>query len=140
MSQLKILIVEDDDGHALLIEETFREAGIFNEIIRFRDGEEIWDFFKGKSKKFNFDENNHYLVLLDINMPKMNGLEVLQKMKESEQLKKIPVMMLTTTDDPREIEKCYALGCSIYITKPIAFTDFIKTLNRLGLFIQVVKV
>ncbi|MBN2280052.1 MAG: response regulator [Candidatus Marinimicrobia bacterium] len=140
MNKLKILIAEDDDGHALLIEETLQEAGIFNEIFRFRDGKELWDFFTEKKSELAFDSDNHYLVLLDINMPQMSGLEVLQKMKETEILKKIPVMMLTTTDDPREIEKCYHLGCSVYITKPIDFNEFIKTVNRLGLFIQVVKV
>ena len=140
MSDLIILIAEDDDGHALLIEETLQDAGVFNTILRFCDGQKIWDFFMGKHAQYDFIKNRHYLLLLDINMPLMNGVEVLQKMKQSETLKKIPVMMLTTTDDPREIEKCYELGCSIYITKPIDFKEFIKTIKRLGLFIQVVKV
>jgi len=73
-------------------------------------------------------------------MPKMDGIEVLQKIKSDDELKNLPVMMLTTTDDPREVEKCYALGCNIYITKPVDFPKFAETLKRLGLFIQVVKV
>ena len=73
-------------------------------------------------------------------MPKMDGVEVLQKIKSNEELKNLPVIMLTTTDDPREVEKCYALGCNIYITKPVDFLRFSETLKRLGLFIQVVKV
>ena len=73
-------------------------------------------------------------------MPKMDGVEVLKRIKGDEDLKEIPVMMLTTTDDPREVEACYKLGCSIYITKPIDFSKFTETLKRLGLFIQVVKI
>ena len=78
--------------------------------------------------------------MLDINMPKMDGLEVLERIKGNDEFKNIPVLMLTTTDDPREVEKCYALGCNIYVTKPVNFLKFAETLKRLGLFIQVVKV
>ena len=73
-------------------------------------------------------------------MPKMDGIEVLKRMKSKEDLKDIPIMMLTTTDDPREVEACYKLGCNIYITKPVDFMKFAETLKRLGLFIQVVKI
>jgi CheY-like chemotaxis protein len=73
-------------------------------------------------------------------MPKMDGIEVLERIKSNDDFKNLPVMMLTTTDDPREVEKCYALGCNIYITKPVNFSKFAETLKRLGLFIQVVKV
>lgn len=70
----------------------------------------------------------------------MDGLEVLERIKNDDDFKSLPVIMLTTTDDPREVEKCYELGCNIYVTKPVDFLKFAETLKRLGLFIQVVKV
>ncbi len=137
---LTILIAEDDDGHAELIMEGLKESGVCNHMIRFADGEQTWDFISGKSENMGFDSNKTYLLLLDINMPKMDGLEVLQRIKEDKRLKNLPVIMLTTTDDPREVEKCYSLGCNIYISKPVDFLKFAETLKRLGLFIQVVKI
>ncbi len=139
MNKLEILIAEDDDGHALLIRETLQRAGIYNTITRFEDGKSLWEFLNETQKGTNA-VNNHPLVLLDINMPRMSGIEVLENMKQDKDLKKIPVMILTTTDDPREIKNCYELGCSCYITKPIDFTEFVNTLSRLGLFIQVIKI
>ena len=139
MNKLEILIAEDDDGHAILIKETLQKAGIYNKITRFNDGLYLWDYLN-ENRTEHINRQKNFLVLLDINMPRMSGVEVLENMKQDDTLKKIPVMMLTTTDDPREIENCYELGCSFYITKPIDFNDFVNTLSRLGLFIQVVKV
>ena len=138
--ELIILIAEDDDGHAELINDALVDSGICNKIIRFSNGEETWHFLSGQSDSEIRDLSKRYLLLLDINMPKMDGEEVLRRIKSDKDLKEIPVMMLTTTDDPREVEACYKLGCSIYITKPIDFSKFTETLKRLGLFIQVVKI
>ena len=138
--ELAILIAEDDDGHAELIMTGLKESGVCNHMIRFIDGKETWDFISGKGKEMVLDKNKSYLLLLDIRMPKMDGIEVLERIKGNDDLKNLPVIMLTTTDDPREVEKCYALGCNIYVTKPVNFLKFAETLNRLGLFIQVVKV
>ncbi len=136
--EMVILIAEDDDGHAELIQDGLRSAGVCNEIRRFVDGQELWDFLSGEMK--SGISSRSYLVLLDINMPRMDGIEVLSRMKEAEGIRDIPVMMLTTTDDPREVEQCYRLGCSVYITKPVDFQKFAETLRRLGLFVQVVKI
>jgi len=138
--ELIILIAEDDDGHAELIREGLVESGIKNEIIRFANGEETWQFVSGEGDKHVRDMSKNYLLLLDINMPVMDGVEVLRKMKSDKALKEIPVIMLTTTDDPREVETCYQIGCSVYITKPVDFVKFTETLKRLGLFIQIVKI
>jgi len=137
---LTILIAEDDDGHAELIMAGLKESGICNHMIRFIDGKQTWDFISGEGKDMVLDKKKSYLLLLDINMPKMDGIEVLERIKANDDLKSLPVLMLTTTDDPREVEKCYALGCNIYVTKPVDFFKFAETLKRLGLFIQVVKV
>lgn len=137
---LIILIAEDDDGHAMLINEGLRESGVCNTIIRFKNGLETWQFLVGKSETENLNNTKSYLLLLDINMPLMDGIELLQKIKADAKLKDIPVIMLTTTDDPREVKTCYKYGCNMYITKPIQFDKFAEMLNRMGLFIQIVKV
>ena len=138
--EVVILVAEDDDGHAELIKEYLEDAGVNNDILRFSDGQEVWDFLSGNGKGAVRDEKQAYLLLLDINMPKMDGVEVLKKIKEDEVLMTMPVIMLTTTDDPREVEQCYKIGCNIYVTKPVDFTKFTETLKNLGLFIKVVKI
>ena len=137
--ELIILIAEDDDGHAELIQEGLKDSGVCNQLIRFSNGEEVWNYLSGVGD-FTQNKDKSYLLLLDISMPKMDGVEVLKRIKSNDELKDIPVMMLTTTDDPREVEYCYKLGCSVYITKPVDFQKFTITLQRLGLFIQVVKI
>jgi CheY-like chemotaxis protein len=137
--EVVILIAEDDDGHAELIIDGFRELGLANEIIRFEDGQEIWNFLMSKHIEQRESERKNYLILLDINMPRMDGVEVLRRIKLSPGLQDMLVMMLTTTDDPREIERCYQYGCNVYITKPIDFMSFTDTLKRLGLFLQIIK-
>jgi CheY-like chemotaxis protein len=138
--EVVILIAEDDDGHATLIEKNLRRAGLLNEIIRFKDGQESLDFLfeKGKGKKRKSDMS--YLLLLDIRMPKVDGIEVLRKIKADKELKKLPVIMITTTDDPREVELCFELGCSNYIAKPIEYDSFMESIRQLGLFLLVVEV
>jgi CheY-like chemotaxis protein len=138
--ELTILIAEDNDGHADLIQDGLRKSGICNPFVRFSHGEEVWEFLEKHGGKEAIRLGKCYLLLLDINMPKMDGIEVLRRIKGSEELKETPVMMLTTTDDPREVDECYKLGCNMYITKPVDFHKFAETLKRLGLFIQVVKI
>lgn len=136
---LKILIAEDDDGHAELISDYLNDVGITNPIIRFRDGQEAIEYF---TKTLSSDDNpiESSLLLLDIKMPRVDGVEVLQHIKNNPSLRPLPVIMLTTTDDPREIEACYRLGCNTYIVKPIDFERFAETLRRLGLFLQIIRV
>jgi CheY-like chemotaxis protein len=134
--EIIILVVEDDDGHAELIIEGLVEAGVCNEMKRFSNGQELWNFLNDEK---NLNSMKGYILLLDINMPIMDGVEVLKKIKADDILKECPVVMLTTTDDPREVEECYKLGCSFYITKPVDFQKFSEILQRIGLFIQIVK-
>lgn len=133
---LKILMAEDDDGHARLVEERFESVGVRNPLVRFRDGLETWAFLTGPELK----NGGEYLLLLDIRMPGLDGLEILRRIKTDERLKRIPVIMLTTTDDPKEVETCYELGCNSYLTKPVEFARFGEVIKRLGLFLMVVRV
>lgn len=135
-----ILVAEDDEGHAGLIKKNLARAGIVNRIIHFKDGQEIHDFLFKKGDGPHRESNQAYVLLLDIRMPKLNGIDVLQQVKEHEELKKMPVTMLTTTDDPREVGQCHQLGCSNYITKPLDYDAFVNAVRQLGLFLSVVQI
>ena len=135
-----ILIAEDDDGHAELIIENLQDAGINNPIIRFVNGQEIWNFLSRSGPEPHRESKQAYLLLLDIRMPKMDGIEVLRRVKADPSLRSMPVIMLTTTNDPREVKECYELGCSSYVTKPVNYQQFSEALKRLGLFIMIIQV
>jgi CheY-like chemotaxis protein len=138
--EITVLVADDDDGHAMLIQEHLEDAGIHNPILRFRDGAEVWTFLDGSAAGKSRDPNTPYLLLLDIRMPKMDGVEVLRRVKNHTELRTMPVIMLTTTDDPREVAECYKLGCNSYVTKPVNFDAFSEVVKRLGLFISVIAV
>ncbi|HAN05981.1 MAG TPA: hypothetical protein DCW72_10075 [Elusimicrobia bacterium] len=134
--KLTILMAEDDDGHARLVEERFESVGVKNPIVRFRDGAEAWAYLTGPELR----NGGEYLLLLDIRMPGLDGIEILRRIKGDPRLRTIPVIMLTTTDDPKEVEACYSYGCNSYLTKPVEFDKFAEVIKRLGLFLMVVKV
>lgn len=134
---VNIIIVEDDDGHATLVERNLRRAGLNNPIVRLRDGQEALDYFFVDGGEQNAAD---CVLLLDINMPKIDGINVLRRLKADARTSLIPTIMLTTTDDPREINRCYELGCNVYITKPVEYESFIEAIRRLGFFLQIVKI
>jgi CheY-like chemotaxis protein len=138
--EMVILIAEDDMGHAALIQRNLRRSGITNEFIHFKDGEQTLDFLFRRTQEPSRVSGTPYLLLLDIRMPRVDGMEVLRQVKQDRELKKMPVIMLTTTDDPREVENCYSLGCSNYIAKPVDYDNFVQAIQQLGLFLMVVKV
>ncbi len=137
---VSILIAEDDEGHATLIKKNLRRSGINNTILHFKDGQELVDFLFAEGDDPHPERGKGYLMLLDIRMPRLTGIEVLEKVKTDTELRKIPVIMLTTSDDPREIERCHVLGCSNYIPKPIAYEGFVHAVTHLGLFLSIVQV
>ncbi len=137
---LVIVMAEDDDGHASLVMRNLKRAGIFNTIFHVKDGQEALDYLRCTGASASRTPNGPLLLLLDINMPRVDGVEVLRQLKADEKTAKIPVIMLTTTDDPREVQRCYELGCSVYINKPVAYDEFIEAIRRLGLFLTIVKV
>ena len=138
--EVTILIAEDDVGHAGLIRKNLGRAGIANEIIHFLDGQEVLDFLFRRGEGPHRTPGERYILLLDIRMPKCDGTEVLRQVKADTELKKIPIMMITTTDDPREVEKCHALGCNSYVTKPVEYDDFVHTIRQMGFFLAVVEI
>ena len=138
--EVTILIAEDDDGHAELIREHLQDSGIHNPIIRFANGQEAWNFLSRSGPGAHRETKKAYLLLLDIRMPKIDGVEVLRRIKADADLRMIPVIMLTTTNDPREVQECYELGCNSYITKPVNYEHFAEALKRLGLFITIIQV
>ena len=137
---LVILLAEDDDGHASLIQRNLKRAGVANQIVRVKDGQEALDYLRSQGTFAGRPAGAPLLLLLDINMPRVDGVEVLRRLKDDPKTSELPVIMLTTTDDPREVKRCYELGCSSYVTKPVEYDRFVEAVRRLGLFLTIVRV
>lgn len=135
-----ILLAEDDEAQALIVKMNLVKAGISNEIMHFWHGGEILDFLRKNGAEKCRHNQACYLLLLDIRMPVVDGKEVLEQIKKDKNLRKLPVIMLTTSDDPEDINYCYEHGCSAYITKPVTYDKFKEAIKSLGLFIRVVSV
>lgn len=135
---ISIVMVEDDDGHARLIEKNLRRAGISNPITHFITGKQAVDYFFEDSGASTRVEP--LLVLLDLNLPELDGYEVLKRLKGDLRTRAIPVIVLTTTDNPREIDRCYELGCNVYVSKPVDYEAFAEAIRKLGLMLAVVKI
>jgi CheY-like chemotaxis protein len=139
-----IMIVDDDRGHVSLIHRNLRRSGITNPILHFNDGQEVLDFLTHNQIPLDAipgqQRAQSLLLLLDIRMPRVDGLEVLRRLKRDAELKKIPVIILSTTDDPVEIEQCYSFGCNSYITKPVKYEKFVEAIQKLAFFLEVLEV
>src|SRR5882724_11658269 len=131
-----IWLIDDDDGHALLVEESLQDAGLRNPFVRARDGGEGWRWLDEAAAGARRPPG---LVLLDVSMPELDGFEVLERIKSTAPLKHIPVIMLTSTDAPREIARSYALGANAYIVKPVDFESLHAKVRTLGLFLQIIE-
>ena len=133
---VEIIMIEDDPGHAKLIEKNIRRAGVNNKIQHFESGTTALRYLFQDDVR----ANGPLLVLLDLNLPDMSGTDILEKIKADDRLKKAPVVVLTTTDDQREIQRCYTLGCNVYITKPVEYETFAQAIRQLGLFLSIMQV
>lgn len=130
-----ILVVDDDAGHCELVRRNLRRAGLSNPMVAVHSGEAALEHVRVHAA------TGPLLILLDINMPgSIDGTDVLRQVKGAVSTRKVPVMMLTTTDDPREIHRCYDLGCNVYVTKPVDPILFVEAIRRIGLFIEIVNV
>jgi CheY-like chemotaxis protein len=136
---LTILVVDDDDGHRELVRRNLQRAGVTNAVVGLLNGGDALDYVFCRGAHAGRRTDAELLMLLDVNMPGINGIEVLRRIKSDPEKRKIPVIMLTTTDDPREVDQCYELGCSVYVMKPVDPTNFIDAIKKLGMFISIVR-
>ncbi len=137
---VSIVMVEDDEGHARLIEKNIRRAGVSNDIIAFQNGTSAIDFLFGPDGSGEVSSGRHLLILLDLNLPDMTGIDILERIKSNPHTRRAPVVILTTTDDSREVQRCYDLGANVYITKPVNYDGFANAIRQLGLFFAVMQV
>ncbi len=131
-----IVMIEDDEGHARLIEKNVRRAGVCNEIVHFADGTSALAHLQSAEVR----AAGPVLILLDLNLPDMSGVDILAKLKADDRMRRSPVIVLTTTDDKTEIQRCYDLGANVYITKPVDYENFANAIRQLGLFLSVMQV
>jgi CheY-like chemotaxis protein len=134
-SKITIILAEDNDGHATLIERNLERAGLQASFVRVQNGLELLSLFDNEDSRIRV--GNRVVVLLDIGMPVLDGTEALYRLKQNSETAPIPVLMLSTTENQREIEKCFRLGCNAYLTKPVAYDALSETIRRLALFLQV---
>ena len=137
---VSIIMIEDDEGHSRLIEKNIRRAGISNDIIHFDDGTSALGYLFGDDGSGAASTGRPMLILLDLNLPDMTGLDILLKIKDNPHLRRTPVVILTTTDDSTEIKRCYDAGANVYITKPVNYESFAHAIRQLGLFFSVIQV
>jgi DNA-binding response OmpR family regulator len=131
MSDSMILLVEDDPDHEALAIRALNKANVANEIRVARDGAEALEYMKGISTG---EKPMPQLVLLDLKLPKVDGLEVLRNIRSSEKTALLPVVVLTSSDEERDIVSSYRLGVNSYIRKPVNFTDFAEATRQLGMY------
>ena len=137
---IKILLVEDDDGHARLIERNLRKVSLVNPIERVPDGQEALDYLLNQGRFADGEKfSRPQLILLDINLPRVDGIEVLERIKSDTRLRALPVIMLTSTDNQTEVDRCYRAGASGYVSKPVNISSLGEKLNRLGMFLEIVE-
>ncbi len=131
----EILLVEDNPGDAELTIRALRKNNIANSIIHLKDGQQALDYLFGAGQYLGRDLNHKpKVILLDLKLPKLNGIEVLKEVKSNPLTSKIPIVALTSSKENPDIEQCYGLGVNSYIVKPIVIEDFIKVVADLGLY------
>ena len=132
---LTLLLIEDDEGHARLIEKNLRRASVTNPLIHFNNGRKALDYLLSKK-----DSQIPMLIVLDLNLPEMDGYTIIQQLKSKSYTQSIPIIVLTTTSTNKEIERCYEMGCNACMVKPIDYHNFAESIAKLGLLLTIVKV
>ena len=134
-SSVEILLVEDNMSDAELTIRALKKKNLANNLIHLKNGAEALDFIFGQGPYAGRDLNNHpKVILLDLKMPKINGLEVLARIRADERTKKIPVVVLTSSKEDPDVNECYRLGVNSYIVKPVDFDNFLKAVSELGFY------
>jgi two-component system response regulator len=133
--EVEIVLVEDNPDDAELTLRALKKSNISNRIIHLEDGAEALDFIFSKGKYTDRKNNaKPKIILLDLNMPKVNGIDVLRKIKSDDSTKTIPVVVLTSSREDPDVQICYKLGANSYIVKPVGFENFTKAISELGLY------
>ena len=136
----RILLVEDDPRDVELTMEALGGNNLGNDVDVVGDGEKALDYLFKRGEFAARSGENPAVILLDLKLPKIDGKEVLKEIRSHDALKMIPVVVLTTTDNPQEIARCYELGCNVYIAKPVEYEQFSDAIRKLGLFLSIVRV
>jgi CheY-like chemotaxis protein len=134
---VKILLIEDDEGHATLIQLNLQDAGVMNPVVYISDGRAALHYVQQLREA---ELLQSLLILLDLNLPGVDGFHILEQLKSDQKTQKIPIVILTSTDDPLEINRCYELGCNIFLRKPVEYSSFVHAVRQLGLFLAIVEV
>jgi CheY-like chemotaxis protein len=133
--EVEIILVEDNPSDAELIMRVLKKNRLANHIILMKDGAEALEFFFGKTAYADSHVNScPKVVLLDIKLPKVDGIEILRRLKSDDRTKDMPVVMLTSSNQERDIQAAYDLGANSFVTKPIKFEEFVKSVTDLGVY------
>ncbi|HXW04296.1 MAG TPA: response regulator [Vicinamibacterales bacterium] len=136
---LSVLMAEDDEGHATLLRRSLKRAGLGSDPVHLRDGQELLDYVYQRGPWLDRTPHESVAMILDLNMPRLGGTEVLARLKRDEDLARIPVFVLTTTDNPLELDRCYALGAAACLVKPVDYGAFGDMIRRLAEFLMTAR-
>lgn len=134
----EIILVEDNLSDADLVMRALKKSNLVNSLLHLQDGQEVLDYIFGNSE--NKILTPPKLILLDLKMPKVSGIEVLARLKSDEKTKTIPVVILTSSKEDPDLQRCYQLGANSYVVKPVVFDDFIRAISQVGLYWLLVNV
>lgn len=134
-----VLIAEDDEGHATLIRRNLKRAGLGERSVYLKDGQELLDYVYKRAQFSQREASDAVAIIADLNMPRLSGFEILERLKSDAALSRIPVYVMTTTDDPAEIERCYELGAAAYLVKPLDYGVFGEMVRRLAEFLASIR-
>ena len=134
-----VLMAEDDDGHATLVRRSLKRAGLTTDPVHLRDGQEVLDYMFQRGQWADRPAHDSVVMILDLNMPRLGGTAVLERLKEDDELSRIPVFVLTTTDNPLELDRCYSLGAAACLVKPVDYGAFDEMIRRLAQFLMAAR-
>ncbi len=136
-----ILLAEDNPGHAKLTRKHLKRAGLKNTIIHFSNGEELLNFLDKNGKyQSSLETGQSYFIIMDLKMPIIDGFRALEVLKSNDTYAVIPVVIYSTSDDPREIYKCYQKGCNGYVVKPVLSKDFADFIKNLVSYLKIIQI
>jgi CheY-like chemotaxis protein len=137
---LSVVMAEDDEGHATLVRRNLKRAGLASDPVHLRDGQEMLDYIYRRGPYSNRPPHDALVLLVDLNMPRLGGLQVLERLKTDELLTRIPIIVLSTSDDPVELDRCYSLGAAACIVKPVEYAAFSEVVQRLAQFLLMARI